>query len=232
MKYIALIAVLSLLAVPAAAQFTCSYSWEDGGTTLGYYGNVVNESNVSGPQTGQAGDQGMWTCPGAYDGDSYLHVAESPHSGTPQVYVAWITDLVDGDMIYVDMWLFDSIASDYYGYPSLRLYAHYATNADITAYKGSAGAGITPSADYTAGTGWENFSSNWEFGNPAGYAGYESLVIEMRLYSSPATSDPNLTDYWGDLIKITAPTHACVTFPSGGTPVQSATWSSIKALYN
>ena len=40
MKYIAILAVLSLVAIPAAAQFTCSYSWEDGGTILGSYGNL------------------------------------------------------------------------------------------------------------------------------------------------------------------------------------------------
>lgn len=229
MKYIAILTVLSLVAIPAAAQFTCSYSWEDGGTLLGSYGdNVVNVSNVTGPQTGQAGDQGMWTCPGAADGDHYLHVAESPHTGTPQCYVAWITDLVEGDVVSVDMWLFDSIESDYYGMPSLRLYGHYASNTDVNAYGGSAGAGVDPTGTYTDGTlGWQEFHTSWVMP-----VDKEALVVEMRLYSSPATSDPNLTDYWGDLITITAPTTACVTYPSGGTAVKDMTWSGIKALYN
>jgi hypothetical protein len=231
MKYIALIAVLSLLAIPAAAQFTCTYSWEDGGTVLGYYGNMVNESNVTGPQTGQAGDQGMWTCPGAYDGEYYLHVAESPHSSTPQVYIAWITGLVAGDVVTADYWAFDNIDSDYYGYPSCGIWAHYATNTDVNSYQGSAGMGGGTGA-YTSGIGWENLTSFWTFGvDGSPYAGAEAIVVEMRLYSSPATSDPNLTDYWADLVKITAPTTACVTYPSGTTPVEDTSWGNIKALY-
>ena len=231
MRYIALIAMLCLAAVPAAAQFTCSYSWEDGGTIISSYGNVVNPTNVTGPQMGQAGDQGTWNCPGAYSGDNYLHVAESPHSSTPQVYIAWIQDLVAGDVVAADCWFFDSIESDYYGYPSVRIYAHYATSVDVDDYHGSAGGGSGTGA-YTAGIGWENLSSSWTFGTDGSpYAGADALVIEMRLYSSPATSDPNLTDYWADLVTITAPTTACVVFPPAGTPVEDATWTNIKDLY-
>jgi len=43
---------------PTATQIGC-YSWENTGTILGYYGNLVAPSNVTGPQTGSCG-----ACPG------------------------------------------------------------------------------------------------------------------------------------------------------------------------
>lgn len=181
-------------AVPASAD---SYSWEDGtGTILGSYGNLVDPTNVTGSQTGSKGDvaPGTWTCPGAQDGERYLHVAEEPHSGTPQAYVAWITNLQEGDMVYVSMWGFDDEAED--PSPSLRLWGGYSPNADITIYTGSAGEGLTNSG-YTSGIGWEEMSSSWL--HPAGQ---EALVIQLRLYSSPSTGDYR-TDYWGDLITVT-----------------------------
>ena len=46
-----------------------------------------------------------------------------------------------------------------------------------------------------------------------------ALIVEGRLYSTPSTSDPDHTDYWADYVCVTAPTHACVHFPTGGSPV-------------
>lgn len=229
-KYIA-IAVTVLLAVSVAYAETASYSWEDGGTILGYYGNMVNESNVIGVQVGQAGDQGTWTCPGAYDSYRYLHVAESPHYATPQIYIAWVTGLVAGDVVTAEYAAFDDIVSSYYGYPSCGIWAHYSTNADIDSYQGSAGGGAG-TVVITQGLGWEELSSSWTFGDDGSpYAGAEAIVIEMRVYSSPATSDPNYTDYWADLVTVTAPETATIHFPGGSTLVENATWSHIKALY-
>ena len=50
-----LVIALVLIAVPAFAQQTLNYSWENGGTILGSYGNLVDATNVSGPQTGSQG---------------------------------------------------------------------------------------------------------------------------------------------------------------------------------
>ena len=231
MRTLLVIAAIAIVALPATAQVTCCYSWEDGGTTLGWYGsNVTGVSNVTGSQLGSAGDQGTWTCPAAYDGDNYLHVAESPHTGTPQIYIAWITGLVAGDVVDASFWAYDSIESDYYGYPSARLWAHYATDGDITAYEGSAGGG-TGGGAYTSGIGWEQLSSSWTFGDPAGYGDETSLVIEFRLYSSPATDALQTTDYWADYVCVTAPATACINFPVPVSPVEDSSWSTIKALY-
>ena len=69
MKKLFVIALV-LIAVPAFAQQTLNYSWEDGGTILGFYGsNLCCDTNVSGPQTGSQGSTlPDYTCPGAVDG--------------------------------------------------------------------------------------------------------------------------------------------------------------------
>ena len=209
-RVLSLMAVVGLCCLAANADQTLNYSWEDGGTILGSYGNLVDPTNVTGPQTGMKGDvaPGTWTCPGAYDGDYYLHVAEEPHSGTPQAYVAWITGLTAGDMVYASVWAWDDESVD--PSPSCRIWAHYTTSDDIENYQGSAGEGLTNSG-YTNGIGWEEMSSSWEFGNPAGYGEESALVIEFRLYSSPTTGEYR-TDYWADLVTVTAPDHATIHF--------------------
>lgn len=69
MRALVIVAALSLLALPAAAQITCCYSWEDGGTILGSYGaNLVDATNVTGIQVGVQGSAVGITCPGANDG--------------------------------------------------------------------------------------------------------------------------------------------------------------------
>ena len=71
-----------ILASPTfAGTVTGSYSWEDGGTHLGQYGNVGSAENL------------YW------DGSrgNVLALTEEPVKSTPQSYVAWITGLKDGD---------------------------------------------------------------------------------------------------------------------------------------
>ena len=224
MKYLLLIAALSLVAVPAWSQITCCYSWEDGGTILSSYGNVADATNVTGPQTGSQGSTlPDYTCPGAYDGNGYLHIAEDPHDGTPEAYIAWVTGLNEGDVV----------TASFYGYdltpgasPSLRIWGGWTpVGGTIDDYAGSASGNY----DYTAGTGWDYLEFTWTFDSNAG--ANDGLVIKARLYSYPATSDPDHTDYWVDYCCVTAPTNACIQFPTGGTPVEDSSWTHIKALY-
>jgi hypothetical protein len=212
MKAVVGVLAVALLAMPAmAAQVTQSYGWEDGvGTILGYYGNVTDPTNVTGPQTGSQGSTSPdYTCPGAHSGDRYLHVAEDPHSGTPQAYVAWIKGLTDGDVIDADFFGYDITPG---ASPSLRIWAHYTTSSSIDDYQGSA-SGLY---DYTAGTGWDNVAYSWTFDSAFGTR--DCLVIEARLYSTPSTSDPDHTDFWIDDITVTAPDTATIVFaPEPGT---------------
>jgi hypothetical protein len=223
MKYLVLIAAFSLLAVPAVAQVTCCYSWEDGGTIHGFYGNLVDATNVTGPQTGSQGSTlPDYTCPGAFDGDRYLHVAEDPHYSTPQAYLAWVTDLQPGDVVTAGFYGYDITAG---GSPSWRIWGHYADSFDVNSYYGSAGGNDT----YTAGTGWDYIEHTWTFA--ASDSAATALVIEGRLYSTPSTSDPDHTDYWADYICVTAPTTACIHFPPPTSPVEESSWTNIKSLY-
>ncbi|MCK4343280.1 MAG: PEP-CTERM sorting domain-containing protein [Phycisphaerae bacterium] len=193
-----ILGVAVLIATPAFAANTVFYSWEDGGTILGSYGNLVDPTNVTGAQVGQAGDQPDYTCPGACSGTYYLHVAEEPQSGTPQAYVAFIENLAENDVVDASFFGFDLTAG---ASPSLRIWAHYAYNGDVLSYDGSA----SGNTDYTAGTGWDEVSHSWTIP-----AGKEALVIEARLYSTPSTGEYR-TDYFIDDLTVTAPDSATIT---------------------
>jgi hypothetical protein len=229
-KSLILAAILCLAASTAFADYTVSYSWEDGtATVLGTYGNIVDPTNVSGPQVGQEGLPGTTnSCPGAYDGTYYLHVAEETHSSTPQVYLACISGIQQGDVI----------TASFYGYddtpdvsPSWRIWGHYSDATSCATcpgdYTGSAG-GPDP---YTPGTGWDITENTWTLVDPL-EVDQTALVIEGRVYSSPATCDSCRTDYWADLVTVTVPDHCTVTFPDGGpSATEASTWGGIKALY-
>ncbi|MFH1865204.1 MAG: hypothetical protein ABIK85_04915 [Candidatus Eisenbacteria bacterium] len=225
MKKLFVIALV-LIAVPAFAQQTLNYSWEDGGTLLGSYafpGGITFESNVTGAQNGLQGSAlPPYTCPGAVDGERYLHVAEDPHVGTPQAFLAWVTGLTDGDVVDAMFYGYDITAG---ASPSWRIWGGYTLGADINNYIASAGG----SAGYTAGTGWDLVSYTWTF--DSGLGTRDGLVIQGRLYSTPSTSNPDHTDFWADDITVTAPITATIHFPPAATPVESESWTNIKALY-
>ena len=196
-----LLGVAALVAAPALATQTVFYSWEDGGTILGSYGNLVDPTNVSGPQTGSQGSTlPDYTCPGAASGEKYLHVAEDPHASTPEAFVGWVQGLNAGDTVTASFKGYDITAG---ASPSLRIWGAYTAGDDINNYSSSAGGNST----YTAGTGWDLVEHTWTFSGAAG----EALRISARLYSTPATSDPDHTDYWIDDLTITAPDGATIT---------------------
>jgi hypothetical protein len=231
MKKLLLIAFAICLMVPSVYAKVESFSWEDGvSTILGSYGSLVEDTNVSGAQGGQEYiPDSSFTCPGAYDGTYYLHVAEDPHSGTPQAYLACITGLEEGDTVHVTFYGYDETPGVS---PSWRLWGGYhdaGTCADCPgAYVGSAGSGYENSG-YSPGDGWDEMNASWEY-SPS--AGATSLVIQGRLYSWPSTADPGHTDFFGDLIIVEVPDYATVTFPDfGPSATESGTWGGIKALY-
>jgi hypothetical protein len=184
---------VAALAMPATAGTVFTYGWEDGtGTILGSSGNLVDPTNVTGPQDGLGGSAGPFTCPGANSGDYYLHVAEEPHSGTPEAWIGWVTGLEDGDTINAGFFGYD-ITADVS--PSLRIWGHY-TSGDSLTNVGSAGG----SATYTSGIGWEELTHSWTFNSNLGAR--DGLVIQARLYSAPTTSEEHRTDYFIDDLTI------------------------------
>ena len=159
---------------------TETYSWEDGGTVLGSYGNLANVVNV-GETNGVA----------PYDGDYMLTVSEDPIDGTPQAFIAWVTDISSGDEITACFYGYDTTAGSS---PSMRVWGNWSSNDDINSYAGSADG----NEEYTDGTGWDQvchtFSSsqsNWEEG--------EALVVQARLYSSSSASEA--VQYYIDLVE-------------------------------
>lgn len=187
----------------SASAATVSYGWEDGTTTpiLGSFGNVGSANVVSGGADGR---------PAAYEGSFMLEVTESPASGTPQAYVAWVTGLNDGDTVTASFWGYDTTPG---ASPSLRIWGHYATSSELLAgnsasFAGSAGGNST----YTDGLGWSQVSHTWTV------SGADALVIEARLYSV-ADGDT----YWIDALSVTAPNGAVIATPAP-VPVPAAVW--------
>ena len=189
-----IVLTLSLfLLLPFVIYGQSTYSWEDGGTILGYYGNLSDPQNV-----------GSTNGVNPYDGSAMLSVSEAPLSGTPQAFVAWVTDLSAGDEVTACFYGYDDTPGSS---PSLRIWGSWSANDDIDSYQGSADG----NTDYTDGSGWSQvchtFSTsqeNWSSG--------EALVVQARLYSG--SEDP--TVYFIDLISVDAPETAMVNFPGAG----------------
>lgn len=184
---------LFLMIILFSFSISETYSWEDGGTILGSYGNLSDVANV-GETDGVV----------PFDGDYMLTISESPIDGTPQAFIAWVTDISEGDQITACFYGYDTTANSA---PSMRVWGSWTQNNDINAYAGSADG----NEDYTAGTGWDQvchtFSTsqeNWESG--------EALVIQARLYSSSSGPDP--TKYFVDLVSVeTNSSTATIHFP-------------------
>jgi hypothetical protein len=207
------IAALGIAALMASVSYagTVNYGWEDGvGTVLGSYGNLVNPANVStgsDPGTNNENpshDPPLTVAPNS--GSRMLEVMESPHSSTPQAFLAYIENLQAGDVVTASFFGWDSTPDVS---PSLRIWGHWANNGDVTSYAGSAGGSDT----YTTGpeTGaWSLADYTWTV--PDAPDNEEALVIEARLYSTPSTGE-NSTTYWVDDVSVTAPDHATISVP-------------------
>ncbi|MDC0145175.1 T9SS type A sorting domain-containing protein [bacterium] len=182
-----------------------SYSWEDGGTVLGSFGNLANVANV-----------GSTNGIDPHDGDYMLTVSEDPIDGTPQAFLAWVTDISDGDEITACFYGYDDTASSS---PSMRVWGSWTDGSDINAYGGTAGG----NEDYTAGTGWDEvchtFTTDYLYNGSQTFDAGEGLVIQARLYSSSSASEA--VQYFIDSIEITTTSAtATIQFPGAQDPVE------------
>jgi len=193
---------ISILVSIVLTQQTTSYSWEDGtGTILGSYGNLSDPANV-----------GTTSGVSPYDGNRMLTVSESPLSSTPQAFIAWVTDISEGDEITACFYGYDNTPSSS---PSLRIWGSWSANDDIDSYGGSADG----NTDYTDGSGWgqvcHTFTTDVIVNGQMTWDSGEALIIQARLYSSSGGPDP--TVYFIDLVEITAPNSVTVNYPGGAT---------------
>ena len=201
--------ILALVAAPAVVQATSSFeSWEGTHTLLGMYGSG-SPPIIATVRAGVPIDP--------HHGLQYLELEDNSPDGTPQAYVAWIKDLGPGDMITVSLWRYDDTPD---ASPNCRLWGHWNDDVnDINGYAGSAGG----NEDYGLGLGWEEVS--WSWVNPVGRESHLSLVVEVRTYSNPGDT------VWIDAMTVTGPDGVFIVIPESGAPVESESWSAIKALY-
>lgn len=180
-KALAIVCVLAL-AVSANA-LTVTYGWEDGGTILGQYGDII-ATNVGSPDP-------------VLSGSRSLKLEDDAASGTPQAFVAWIQGLNDGDQVTASFWRYDTTPG---ASPSGRIWGHY-TDGTIDDYAGSASGNY----DYGPGLGWDQTSYTWTYDSDGGTR--NGLVVEVRTYSNPGDT------VWIDDLTVTAPEGASILVP-------------------
>ena len=168
------------------ADISASYGWEDGGTVLASFGNIVYSNSTANP----------------YSGSAALALEEDPIGGTPNVTVAFITGLQDGDVIDASFFGWDDTPGSN---ASLRIWGHYGTSDDATSYEGSAGGNST----YTSGEGWDEMSHQWTFDSDGGSR--DALMIEVRFYASSSSFGPLYVD---DLFVNVSNDNAQIIFPA------------------
>ena len=187
------IAAMGIMAASASAQFTYndSYGWEDGSTTLGQFGDNLTVENSA--------EQ-------ANSGAASLKMTESPLSGTPQAYVAFVQNLTDGDLITVGFWVYDTTPGVN---PSGRIWGHYATSDDVNNYQGSASGNST----YSDGTGWSYLEYQWTFDSAINTR--DALVVEARIYSGTDGDFIYIDDVTVDVTSDTSD-NVVINFPTPG----------------
>jgi hypothetical protein len=186
MKTLLLTTLTVCVAASVGYAATLMHGWEDGiSTVLGLYGSgtpPIIATNVGYPDT-------------VYEGLRSLRLEDNSPSGTPQAYLAWITNLSDGDVVTASFWRFDTTAAS----PSCRVWGHWNDYpCDINGYSGSAGG----NSDYGPGEGWDEASHSWTVAD-----GHTGLVVECRTYSNPGDV------VWIDALTVTAPEHADIFMP-------------------
>lgn len=206
MRALLVIALVALVASAASGRSISAFdSWEGTYTVLGMYGTgeppIIEEIAIGAP-------------PEPVHGAQTLKLTDNSPTGTPQVYVAWVKNLSAGDTVSVSLWRYDTTPD---AAPSCRLWGHWNDDPnDINGYSGSAGG----QDDYGPGTGWDQMYWEWTADL------YSGLVVEVRTYSSAGDVvwvDAMTVNVYGDGDEeiITPET----------TPVESRTWSSVKALF-
>ncbi len=204
MKKLLLVALSILFVVPAAFGAVMTYDWEDGGDHLGLYGTgepPIIVTNVTAPDPVHGG---LRSC----------RLEDNSPSGTPNMYVAWVRGLTDGDVVTGSFWRYDDTPSSS---PSSRIWGNWNDDpGDIFNYSGSA----SGNSDYGPGLGWDQTSFEWTVTD-----GHTGLVIHIRTYSVPGDT------VWVDDLEIIYPDTATCLVPSAASPVEDATWGGIKALY-
>lgn len=176
----------------ASALNSVSTSWEDP-NVLGYFGTWGNVGAV------EYSDN-------AYSGNYSLSITEDPVGGTPQVYVAYITGLSEGDTVTASAWMLGLDGDGDGDSAKGRLWGHYFDGSDLTSYDGSASG---PSSYGGEDATWSNTDHTWTVA-----AGKTALIIEARIYSYSGGDEQIWID---DLIVSSSNANASIFV--GGVPI-------------
>ncbi len=167
--------ILVLIAGVASAVQTQTFGWENPAVTVLYTypaSDSILSTNVTTP---------------VHNGSRSLQLEDNLASGTPQVYLVWITGLTDGDQVIGSFWRYDTTPS---AAPSCRIWGHWNDGATIDVYTASA----SGQSDYGPGTGWDQATYTWTVAD-----GHTGLVIEVRTYSNAGDT------VWIDDLEVTIP---------------------------
>lgn len=176
----------------ASALNSVATSWEDP-NVLGYFGTYGNVGAV------EYSDN-------AYSGNYSLSITEDPVGGTPQVYVAYITGLSEGDTVTASAWMLGLDGDGDGDSAKGRLWGHYFDGSDLTSYEGSASG---PSSYGGEDATWSNTDHTWTVA-----AGKTALIIEARIYSYSGGDEQIWID---DLIVSSSNANASIFV--GGVPI-------------
>ena len=189
-RVVGFICLLILLSGSAycVMTITVNYGWEDGNTILGSY-KAIEATNVTAPDP-------------VYAGLRSLKLVDGGETGTPEAFVAYITDLFTADIVDAGFWAYDTTPE---GSPRARIWAHYVKNNDINDYAGSAGG----NSAYSDGTGWSELTHSWTVDMGVDRTG---LVVVVRTYSGSGDT------VWIDDLTVTAPERATIQVPGDIVP--------------
>ena len=211
-----ILVLVALLAAPAAAEQTYTYSWDDPGTTyLGSFDDVEASLTADVNHPLHAG-HGL-----------LLTKANTVLDGYGTAFLASIWGLQEGDQVTADFWRYDEAT----GYPRMRLWAHYNDalgTPDNRSHDMMVNDGLAYGDNsFGAEAGWDN--PRWTWTIPAGHNG---LVITAAVYGE--MYDEMVVDE----LTVVGPDHAHVQMPDcyyepGQPPVaaEAATWGGVKALF-
>lgn len=210
-------ALIGLLAVPALADTTYTYSWFSNADYLGCQANGISaEMGTAYNRDAGAGGKG-------------LLLTKTVFGGNAKAYLAAVWNLVPGDQVTVSVWRHDSSSA----MPYFGLWSHYNDTLGNVADARSQNMEIndgTLIGDNMLGlqNGWEEYSHTWTIG-----AGHSGLIIDAIVSQSGSGGQIMVDD-----LSLTVPEHASVRLPhaiySGGivTPNEATSWTTIKNLFD
>ncbi|HOX24669.1 MAG TPA: hypothetical protein PLL30_02770 [Candidatus Krumholzibacteria bacterium] len=226
-KFLITLASACLLTMPVLAEQSYFYDWYDSSADyLGCFGfDLVAQVTAAADYPEIRKDAN-----GGSREDCGLELVKNTSlaDGVALGFLATVWNLQEGDQVTASIWRYDP----YSGMPYFRLWAHYndalvqasdARGQDMEAYDGN----CQGNNSFGLQNGWEYFEHTWTI-----EAGHTGLVIDAAIFGD-LYATVYVDDFW-----IWVPDHADVRLPdavysSGGevTPVEAATWTSVKAIF-